>query len=212
MLIFRAALLTMQTILARSGTAQVTCYHIEMTVWGIIAMPITGLQSATVTLIGNAAGEGSRERCHCAARYILRVALIGSAALSLPFFLCPDFLTSLCTSDPSMIRLCRMGMILSGVQILAYSVNDSYAMMFRAVGRADIPMYAGIPSTWLFRVFGMALAVSRGGGSVSAVLMNSADMLARTLAYALSERRGKWLLSVRGAQAGAAENPVPVKN
>lgn len=196
-LMFNGGKVLLQVFLSTMGTAVISAYQVACSIENVTQLLISSYSVLIITLVGQAAGTGSREKTRDTADFMMRTGrkfcmytMFIKAALCFPLALC-------FTRDMAVIRL-AIEMFLVETAFMPFWA-DSFMLpnCFRSARDVRVSLIVGSVTMWTVRVFGAYLfGVKMGMRGVGIMLAMCIDWVVRSTIYHARFKGDKWLVKV----------------
>lgn len=182
------------SIVALFGTSQIAANGVANSIDQISIVVVNAMNLAIITVAGQCMGAGEPEQAEIYTKKLMRVSYISTGILGV----------MVCASLPLMLgfyklldstrRICIILIIIHNLlAFLLHPTSFNLANSLRASGDVKITMCVGIGSMIVFRL-GVAyiLGIVCGFGVIGVWIAMGADWLARSVAFILRYKSGKW--------------------
>lgn len=192
--LFQVSKVSVSSILALFGTAQIAAYGVAQSFWSMSALFCISMGAAFLTVVGQAMGAGDIQAAKYYMAKLLRMTYLGSILWNLvTYFFIPLLLALFSLTDET--RRIVMDLVLMhniGNAILcasAFSLSDG----LRAAGDTKYTMYATLFGTVVCRVFFSVLfGIWLNMGVYGITLAMAGDWLVKALLILFRYRSEKW--------------------
>lgn len=192
-IIFQLGLLTFSTMILTLGTADIAAMNVAFNIMGFSILPAFAFGIAATTMVAQSLGANDVSRAEKAAWQAVKSGLIWMCAMGLIFIVARTSLVQLYTTDPEVVALGGMLLIMIGLMQPFQSLAIVMASALRGAGDTRATLLISSFSTWGLRV-GLAyvLGIVLGWGMFGIWLGWCADFFTRALLVYLRFRTGKW--------------------
>ena len=150
------------------GTVSTAAHSIANTAESAFYIPAYGVQTAAATLSGQAYGRQDRQYMRDVTRVLLALEVAMMTVSGAALFLLSDWMMSLFTPDPEVIRLGATVLKMVAVTEPLYGVAVVLEGIFEGVGDMLYAMVCNIIGMWGLRVLCTVVAVRAFGGGLTA--------------------------------------------
>ncbi|MCI8668985.1 MAG: MATE family efflux transporter [Lachnospiraceae bacterium] len=183
-------------IVALFGTAQIAANGVANSIDQIAVMVVNAINLAMITVVGQCIGAGEIEQSKQYTKKLMKISYIATAILG----------TGICLSLPPILRFyelsdeayrysCILIIIHNSLALLLHPTSFNLANSLRAAGDVRFTMIVGIGSMLLFRLgSGILFGVILRLGVIGVWMAMGMDWTARSVAFTLRYRSGKWRL------------------
>ena len=181
-------------IVAGFGTAAIAGNAIASSISNMVMVPGSAIGLAMITVVGQCMGAGEDGQ---AGKNVVRMMLMTYAAkvvLSAGLLLFAGRLVGLFGLEPAAAELARdLLYSLAIAQVLFWPTSFPLGHALRATGDVRFTMIVSVVSMWAFRVvLSYVLAVQVGLGAIGVWYAMYIDWIARTAAFLIRWRSGRW--------------------
>lgn len=177
------------------GAFVATAHYIAGNIEMITYMPAMGFGTAGAILVGNAMGEGNREKAFKAAKSTLLYSGVWMITLGCVMFVSRTFLVSLFTSDDAIIKMASDVLGLIACFQIPLGISVIMPSLFQGGGNVKFPMYVTLIGTWGFRVvFVYVFAVLMDWGLWGVWIAYSLDISIRAIILSIKFMRKQWMI------------------
>ncbi len=180
-------------ILAEFGSITVAGYTIAIRIFIFSILPSWGMSNAAATLVGQNLGAGKPERAEQSVWATAFVNMAFLAVVGITFYFAADFLVSLFSSDPEIIRIGGQCLRILCYGYLAYAFGMIVIQAFNGAGDTMTPTAINFICFWMVEIplaYFLALELGFKQDGVFYAIVVSETLLA-ILGYVVF-RRGKW--------------------
>ena len=141
-----------QRMIADLGTIQIAAHSLAITAESISYLPASGLGIAATTLVGQSLGAKKKEDALAYSKIGIISSLVMGALCGILFFFGSNFLLSLFTQDPDIIR--EGAAVIKIIAIVEPIFSMSYILVgiMRGAGDARVPFLAALIGMWGVRL------------------------------------------------------------
>lgn len=181
-------------IVALFGTAQIAANGVANSIDQIAVMVVNAINLAMITVVGQCIGAGEIEQSKHYTKKLMKISYIATAALGIGICLgLPLILRFYKLSDEAYRYSCVLIVMHNILAILLHPTSFNLANSLRAAGDVRFTMIVGIGSMLLFRLgSGMLFGVILHLGVIGVWIAMGMDWLARSVAFTLRYKIGKW--------------------
>lgn len=159
-----AGFILLTSIVGGFGTYAIAALGIGMRLHSIIAMPIIGIASAVITVVGQNIGVNEIWRVKRATKHALKVTLPFSALVVIVLFLIPEVFLRIFTQDAKVIEIGLVFLAIVPISYLFQSIHFTVLGTFQGAGRTDLAFIAN--GLHWFSVIVIAYLLSQSMGLV----------------------------------------------
>jgi putative MATE family efflux protein len=191
---FHIGKLMTQGIIAGFGTAAITANAIAGSVSSMVMVPGSAIGLAMITVVGQCMGAGEDNQAAGNVKRMLRMAYGAKAVLGVSVYLLMDWILALFGVAAVTAELARNILVsLLVAQLLFWPTAFPLGHALRATGDVRFTMIISVSTMWIFRVgFSYLLAVQLHMGVIGVWYAMYIDWVARTIAFTLRWRGGRW--------------------
>lgn len=182
------------SIVALFGTSQIAANGVANSVNQIAILVVSAINLAIIPIAGQCIGAGEYDQAVYYTKKLMKVSYISTGLLSLLVAVILPFVLNFYELTPE-TRTLSIQLIMAH-NIMAFALHPTsfnLANSLRASGDVKITMYTGIGSMLVFRLgTAMLFGVGLGLGIYGVWAAMGMDWLARSIAFLLRWKRGKW--------------------
>ncbi len=208
---FNGGKVIVQVFMSGMGTIVLSGYQVFNSVIGITQLPLMAYSVLVVTLVGQAAGSGSRARTKATGEFLLKTCK-KFANILIPVRLLVCYPVALFFSrDPDVLRCALTMYVLETAFMPFWASSFMLPSCFRATRDVRFTLIIGTISMWSIRVFGSwVLGVKMGMQGNGIVLAMCLDWILRGIFFENRLKTEKWLtkMKFKDEPAGTAVAPV----
>ena len=193
-LMFNGGKVLLQVFLSTMGTTVISAYQVCNSIISVTQLPLQSYSVLVVTLVGQAAGTGSKEKTRATAEHMMRTGRKG-AFISMIFKTLLCYPIALCFSRDIAVVNTAVTMFLIEVIFMPFWA-DSFMLpnVFRSTRDVKITLVVGSISMWVVRVFGAyVLGVLLGLKGHGIMLAMCIDWIVRVFFFVRRFKGDKWL-------------------
>ncbi|MEY8000429.1 MATE family efflux transporter [Clostridium sp. Mt-5] len=191
--LFNGGKLITQVFIVNMGTVSIAANTITNSIANMLNIPGTALSIAATALVGQYMGRNDSsgaENCLSYLNKVSTVCLVVLALLSVP---AAGFLSSLYTTNSTIIHLCVNLLRINALFIPLWSISFVLPAGLKGAGDAKYTMVTSIIGMWIFRItMGYVLGVPLKMGVIGVWLGMYTDWLVRGILYYIRFKKGKW--------------------
>ena len=151
-LLWQLSAIIITRVILSYGDASFAAHQLGLQAEAISYMPATGLGVAATSLIGQALGAGEENLAKTYFKKIMRLTLLVTLIPVGMFFLIPQQIMSLLTSNAEVIRLGAIYLFLMGLVQLPQNASGVMLGSMRGAGLTKQPMFIAMAGIWGLRV------------------------------------------------------------
>lgn len=196
-LMFNGGKVILQVFLSSMGTTVISAYSVANSMISVTQLPLISYSALIVTMAGQAAGTGSKERTRFVTNHMMRtgrwigcISMIWKIVLAYPIAFC-------FSREMSVVNM-AVGMLLIETVFMPFWA-DSFMLpnVFRASRDVKVTLITGSITMWSVRVFGAwLLGVKLGMQGYGVMLAMCIDWIARCSVYTPRFKGDKWMRKV----------------
>ena len=196
-LMFNGGKVILQVFLSSMGTTVISAYSVANSMISVTQLPLISYSALIVTMAGQAAGTGSKERTRFVTNHMMRtgrwigcISMIWKVVLAYPIAFC-------FSREMSVVNM-AVGMLLIETVFMPFWA-DSFMLpnVFRASRDVKVTLITGSITMWSVRVFGAwLLGVKLGMQGYGVMLAMCIDWIARCSVYTPRFKGDKWMRKV----------------
>lgn len=182
------------SIVALFGTSQIAANGVANSIDQISIIVVNAMNLAIITVAGQCMGAEEPEQAEIYTKKLMRVSYISTGILGVMVCASLPLMLGFYKLSDSTRRLCIILIIIhNSLAFLLHPTSFNLANSLRASGDVKITMCVGIGSMIVFRL-GVAyiLGIVCGFGVIGVWIAMGADWLARSVAFILRYKSGKW--------------------
>lgn len=175
------------------GTTTITV-KVYVSMLAMITYILTSaLAQATQVMIGHMLGARQIEETDKRVWKTVRASMLSSLVASTIIVLFSDFFFGLFSSDPEVLKMGKMVMMIDLVLEQGRALNICFVRCLQAAGDIKFPVMMGVISAWLVAVlFSYIFGVVCGLGLVGVWLAQATDEIFRGICFIFRWRKGGW--------------------
>lgn len=192
--IFQMGRVLVVSIIAMFGTTQIAANAVANNLDGMGVLPGQAMNLAMITVIGQCVGAGDFDQAsHYAKKMMKLTYLISGVCCVCVILTLPLSLKLYGLSDETLRLASVLVMLHNGFGILLWPMSFTMSNVLRAANDVRFPMCVSIASMLIFRIgLSYVLGIGMGLGAIGVWIAMIVDWIARSLAFALRYRSGKW--------------------
>lgn len=182
------------SIVAMFGTTQIAANGVANSVDQIAVLVVSAINLAIIPVVGQCIGAGEYDQAELYTKKLMAVSYISTGVLNAAVLIClPVILSFFELSDETYALSFLLVVLHNGLAFALHPTSFNLANSLRASGDVKSTMYIGIGSMIVFRLgtavlFGIVLDF----GIIGVWIAMRMDWLARSVAFCLRYRSGKW--------------------
>lgn len=182
------------SIVAVFGTSQIAANGVANSVDQIAILIVSAINLAIVPVVGQCIGAGEYDQAKMYTKKLMAVSYTSTAVLSVAVWIClPAILNSFDLSDETYALSFLLIVVHNGLAFALHPTSFNLANSLRASGDVKGTMYIGIGSMLVFRLGTAVLfGIVFGFGIIGVWIAMGMDWLARSAAFVIRYRSGKW--------------------
>ena len=193
--IFNTGKLIVQVFIVTMGTASIAANAIGMSISQIINVPGNALCLAATTLVGQYVGRNDVKGAKSTLIYLVKFATVCLVALGILFVPIAEWLASLYTNVPEVIRLTGILIKSNSIALLVWAISFVLSSGLKGAGDTRYTMMTAFIGMWIFRIaLGYILGIVLNMGILGIWIAMYIDWLVRGTMYSLRLRGNKWLM------------------
>lgn len=190
-----ASWIAMARIMTGFGSSAVAGYTIAIRWIVFFILPAWGLSNAAATLVGQNLGAKQPERAEESVWITAKYNAIFMAFVSLFFLVFAEFLISIITTDPAVVKTAVLALRIVSLGYVFYGVGMVMMNAFNGAGDSRTPTWVNLFWFWIFQIpFAYLLAVIWNWGPQGVFIAIVVTETCITITTVLLFRRGKWKL------------------
>lgn len=192
--VFNIGKFVQQIFIISLGTASLAVNTISWSILGLLIIPGSAFSIVATTLAGNYVGQEDYQEVRRINTYIIKLATICKAALSLIVFPLATIIASVYSSDAGVIGLTADIIRMNAIAIpILWPAGFITPSSLRGTGDTKYTMIVSIASLWVFRVLvGYIFSIVLHFGIVGLWAAMYFDWITRGVAYYLRMKGEKW--------------------
>lgn len=181
------------SLITRLGTVALAAHSIAITAEQAFYIPGYGMQASAATLAGNALGEKDEKKLHHTSNTIIWIAVAIMTITGGILFLFPNFMMSIFTQDPTVIKSGASVLRIVAVSEPMFGALIILEGIFNGVGDTKTPFFFSVFSMWGVRILSTFICVAVLGLGLKAVwFCMVADNLVRFILLLTRFVSGRW--------------------
>ncbi|MDE5996132.1 MAG: MATE family efflux transporter, partial [Eubacterium sp.] len=181
-------------IVALFGTTQIAAHGIANSIFPIPVLVVNAINLAMITVVGQCIGSGEYKQSTYYTKKLMKISYISTAILSAlicAFLLLVPYFYEL--SDEAYRYTCILVILHNVLAVLLHPTSFNLANSLRAAGDVKFTMVIGIGSMLVFRLgSGILFGITMNMGVIGVCIAMGMDWLARSVAFTLRYKNGKW--------------------
>jgi len=196
-LMFNGGKVLLQVFLSMMGTTVISAYQVANSVISVTQLPLQSYSVLVVTLVGQSAGTGSREKTRATAQHMMRTGR-KAALISMVFKVLLCYPIALCFSrDIAVVNTAVIMFMVETVFMPFWADSFMLPNVFRSTRDVKITLVVGSISMWVVRVFGAyVLGILLGLKGNGIMLAMCLDWIVRSAFFTRRFKGDKWLEKV----------------
>ncbi len=181
-------------IVALFGTAQIAANGVANSIDQIAVIVVNAINLAMITVVGQCIGAEEIEQSKKYTKKLMKISYIATTVLGIGIcFSLPLILRFYELSDEAYRYACILIVLHNILAVLLHPTSFNLANSLRAAGDVRYTMVIGIGSMLIFRLgSGILFGVIMGLGVIGVWMAMGMDWLARSVAFTLRYKSGKW--------------------
>jgi len=180
-------------IVALLGTTALAAHNIALHVESLAFMPVVGVSTAVVALVGQAIGAGQPDIAEKAVKRAILWCFVMMLAMGMVFVACAPAGVKIFGATPAVIRLAGIALQIAALELPFLSFAIVFSSALRGAGDTRSPLWVNIFCLVFFRLAGVyLLGVYVGWGLPGVWLATAIDWAARGAGLWLFFRHGAW--------------------
>ena len=182
------------SIVALFGTAQIAANGVANSIDMIAIIVVNAINLAMVTVVGQCIGAKETDQARYYTFKLMKISYTATTCLSALVFICLPGLLKFYNLSPEVYRYAFLLIVMHNLlAILLHPTSFNLANSLRAAGDVKYTMYVGVTSMFIFRLgsavlFGLVFQL----GIIGVWIAMGMDWLARSVAFVLRYKSGKW--------------------
>ncbi|MDE6110409.1 MAG: MATE family efflux transporter [Eubacterium sp.] len=181
-------------IVALFGTTQIAAHGIANSIFPIPVLVVNAINLAMITVVGQCIGSGEYKQSTYYTKKLMKISYISTAILSIimcGFLLLVPYFYEL--SAETYRYTCILVVLHNALAVLLHPSSFNLANSLRAAGDVKFTMIIGIGSMLIFRLgSGILFGITMNMGVIGVCIAMGMDWLARSAAFTLRYKSGKW--------------------
>lgn len=180
-------------IVAELGSTALAAHNVAVQVEHVVFMPVLGLGTAMMIIVGHAIGSGRIPLAEETIRRGVWWSLVFSGILALFFLTTVSLWIGIFGGTPDVRDQATLAIRVGTLEVIALSLTIAYSFSLRGAGDTRAGFYATLAGILVFRLLGgWLLAIVLGWGLAGAWLATGLDWSARAVVLRWICKRGKW--------------------
>ena len=193
--IFNTGKLIVQVFIVTMGTASIAANAIGMSISQIINVPGNALCLAATTLVGQYIGRNDVKGAKSTLIYLVKFATICLVSVGILFVPIAEWLASLYTNVPEVIRLTGILIKSNSIALLAWAISFVLSSGLKGAGDTRYTMMTAFIGMWIFRIgLGYILGIVFEMGILGIWIAMYIDWIVRGTMYSFRLRGDKWII------------------
>ena len=193
--IFQAGKLLVQVFIVTMGTASIAANAIGMSISQIVNVPGNALCLAATTLVGQYVGRDDVKEAKSTLIYLVKFTTICLVSVGILFVPIAEWLASLYTNVPEVIRLTGILIKSNSIALLAWPISFVLSAGLKGAGDTRYTMMTAFIGMWIFRVgLGYMLGIQLRIGILGVWIAMYIDWIIRGTMYLFRLKGNKWLM------------------
>ncbi|MBO3275510.1 MATE family efflux transporter [Pseudomonas sp. Milli4] len=190
---FAAGITLLFWIIGQVGTRELAVAHVLINLALFLILPGIGLGMAATTLVSQSMGEGDFDSAHRWGWDVVKVAACGLALLGTPFWLFPETVLRLFISDPGLIELGRLPLMITGIGMVIDATALVLTQALLGAGATRTVMAVSLGNQWLFFLpLAYLVGPVLGGGLLAIWSMQIIQRGVASLIFAVMWQKRQW--------------------
>lgn len=181
-------------IVALFGTTQIAAHGIANSIFPVIALMVNTINLAVIPVVGECIGAGEYQQSIFYTKKLMKISYISTVILaffSFAFLLLVPYLYEI--TDETYRYICLLIIIHNAFAVLLEPTSFNLANSLRAAGDVKFTMIVGIGSMLIFRLgSGVLFGITMNLGVIGVCIAMGMDWFARSIAFTLRYKSGKW--------------------
>lgn len=192
--LFALGKVLMVSIVSHFGTVQIAANGVAGSIDQIAVMVVNAVNLAIVPVVGRCVGAGEEEQAQAYTKKLMGISYWSLAVLGLGVCLLLPVLLPFYQLEPETLRLAAVLIVLHNLMALAlHPTSFNLPNSLRAAGDVRYTMWVGVGSMVVFRLgSALLLGVALGLGILGVWIAMGLDWLARSVAFGIRYKSGKW--------------------
>lgn len=193
--IFQTGKLIVQVFIVTMGTSSIAANAIGMSISQIINVPGNALCLAATTLVGQYIGRNDIKGAKSTLIYLVKFTTICLVSIGILFVPIAEWVASLYTNVPEVIRLTGLLIKSNSIALLAWAISFVLSSGLKGAGDTRYTMMTAFIGMWIFRIcLGYILGIVFKMGILGIWIAMYIDWIVRGTMYLLRLRGEKWVL------------------
>ena len=193
--IFNTGKLIVQIFIVTMGTSSIAANAIGMSISQIINVPGNALCLAATTLVGQYIGRNDIKGAKSTLIYLVKFTTICLVSIGILFVPIAEWVASLYTNVPEVIRLTGLLIKSNSIALLAWAISFVLSSGLKGAGDTRYTMMTAFIGMWIFRIcLGYILGIVFKMGILGIWIAMYIDWIVRGTMYLLRLRGEKWVL------------------
>lgn len=202
---FNGGKVIVQVFVASMSTAMISAYSVTNSTANFVTLILLSYNVMVVTIVGQRAGTGDKERTRAGLDYIYHRAFFWSLLSALVAAVCATPLILAFSSDPQVVYIGTRLMWIDAVILPLWVPAFVLPSGFRGAKDVFFSLIFGSISMWVFRVYGSyVLSISLGLAAYGVYWGMGLDWLIRSIGFVWRFKSGKWTARIQPPPAAAA--------
>lgn len=182
------------SIVATFGTAHIAANGIASSIDMVAIIVVNAINLAMVTVVGQCVGANEYDQAVRYTKKLMCISYIATASLTALVYFATPAILSIYTMSEETHRLCLILIVMHNLMAtFLHPTSFNLSNSLRAAGDVKYTMYVGIGSMLVFRLgSAMIFGVWLNMGVVGVWIAMGMDWLARSIAFLVRFRSGKW--------------------
>ena len=192
--IFQTGKLLVQVFIVTMGTASIASNAIGMSITQIINVPGNALCLAATTLVGQYIGRDDIKGAKSTLIYLVKIATICLVSIGIIFVPIAEWLASLYTNVPEVIRLTGILIKSNSVAMVVWAISFVLSSGLKGAGDTRYTMMTAFIGMWVFRIgLGYVLGIVFKMGILGIWIAMYIDWFVRGTMYSVRLKGTNWL-------------------
>jgi len=193
--IFNTGKLIVQVFIVTMGTASIAANAIGMSISQIINVPGNALCLAATTLVGQYVGRNDVKEAKSTLIYLVKFTTICLVSVGILFVPIAEWLASLYTNVPEVIRLTGILIKSNSMALLVWAISFVLSSGLKGAGDTRYTMMTAFIGMWIFRIgLGYILGIVLNMGILGIWIAMYIDWIVRGSMYSFRLKGNKWLM------------------
>ena len=192
--IFQTGKLLVQVFIVTMGTASIAANAIGMSITQIINVPGNALCLAATTLVGQYIGRNDVKGAKSTLIYLVKFATICLVSVGILFVPIAEWVASLYTNVPEVIRLTGTLIKSNSIALLVWAISFILSSGLKGAGDTRYTMVTAFVGMWVFRIgLGYILGITLKMGILGIWIAMYIDWLVRGTMYSFRLKGSNWV-------------------